>query len=202
MTKPQLTSNRSLITGELLARWEETFRAEAKADRFAVFRDHLEHIERQGNPSLLLEGTILFVRACIAYASMDNIEARFHEFLNMQSYKPARTTKARYAVTFDICGKAFARIMIDPEKYPLDFADLYEHPWEPYKGCGFTGCWISRVDFKKLTSKEVAQLEKMVTEDIRYDYGEDEVVLSFSLGDFEGTYLDVIIRDHEAEDDE
>jgi hypothetical protein len=107
--RPQ--STQSAMSEELLDQWEQDFRAAARADDCAMFREHLgrlsprEHLGRllqPDEPHLMLEATIRIVRMCSAYATVDNRAEEFGQFLNMQKYNPADATDARYVFTFDL----------------------------------------------------------------------------------------------------
>jgi len=157
-------------------------------------RDHLCRLELPEDSSLLLEGTIQLVIACEAYASIDG--QSFAAFLKMQSYDPSEAVDAKYAFTFDLCGKAFGRVLFSSKVGVLDLADLYNHPWQGYKVCGYRSIYISRIDGRKLGSRELARLEKAVTYDLRYDYGEDDVDFWFDDATIEGMLL-ITLHDHE-----
>ena len=174
--------------------WAQRFRIDAKADKMALFRDHMQRFNLRGKPELMLEGTILMVQACCAYAKIDGVP--FAPFLRMQRYKPALRGVAKYAITFDLCGKAFARVLVSEGFKMVDLADIYGHPWQDYKMCGYNSLWITRTDFKPLTSKELAQFEQDVTNDLRYDYSEDELDFWFDDSQPEGS-LYVYVYDHE-----
>ncbi len=91
--------------------WERKFRAAAKADGYAIFRDHLRRLELPDSPEFLLEGTILTVRACCGYRLLDSSDGKYvDQLLEMQHYDPANSTNARYAFTFDISGRSCARV--------------------------------------------------------------------------------------------
>lgn len=195
---------------ELLDQWEQDFRTAARADDCAVFREHLRRISPEENlnrllqpnePELMLEGTICVVRMCSAYATVDNLAKKFGQFLNMQKYNPAEATDARYVFTFDLCGKAFARVLVGTKVAQLDLADLYGSPWADYEVVGFHYLWISHPDWSNLTNEELRQLEDEVTEDLFFDYGEDE--LDLSLDDsLDEAYLLVTVQDvYESKDE-
>jgi hypothetical protein len=164
-----------------LQRWQRTFREAAEADGCAIFREHLSRLNLPGKPELLLEGTILAVQACAAYASVDGQPAVFAEFVAMQRYDPREVPAAKYAFTFDLCGKAYARLLVAAKSAIPDLADLHDHPWDEYRLAGYNELWISRNDCRPLTRREVARLEREVTEDLRFDYSED--VLDFWFDD-------------------
>jgi hypothetical protein len=163
--------------------WEQEFRTEAKADKLAVLREHLRGLELRAKPGLVLEGTIQVVQACLAYMKMDG--QSYTRFLAMQTYDPFRSLNAAYAFTFSLFDKAFARVLVARDLRGLDLADLYGHPWQPYKLCGYDRFWIMRADRTDLTKRDCVKLERLVTDDLRYDYSEEE--LDFS---FEGVWLD------------
>jgi hypothetical protein len=173
-------------------RWQQDFRKAAKADKCAILRDHLRKLELPNTPALLLEGTIHIVLACLAYASIDGKSSS--GFLKMQKYDPDEAVDAKYAVTFDLYGKAFARILTSSGLDGLDLADLYGHPWQRYKLCGYGHFWISRIDGSNLTPEELARLEHEVTGDLRFDYSERELDFWFDALSTEGTLL-VTVQD-------
>lgn len=182
----------------LFKEWEREFRHDAKADDYDLFRDHLQKFELPDKPKLLLEGTIFMVAACCAYSQMDGHS--YSEFLTMQKYNPADARNAKYAFTFELCDKAYARILVF-RKYSsnLDLADLYNHPWSKYKIAGYTQFWVSRTDGKDLTSREKKIIEKDVTYDLRYDYDEDELGFWFDDSTIEGV-LRVNVYDVDEDD--
>lgn len=198
------------MSEELLDQWEQGFRAAARADGFAVFREHLRRLSprkhlgrrlRRDEPQLMLEATIRMVRMCSAYATVDDRTEEFGQFLNMQKYNPAEATDARYVFTFDLCGKAFSRVLVEKKVQTLDLADLYGSPWSDYKVVGFHYLWISHPDWSNLTNDERRHLEDEVTSDLRFDYAEDE--LDFWFDDsLDEIYHFVTVQDvYESEDE-
>jgi hypothetical protein len=167
------------IAKTLLDRWERAFRAAAQTDDCASFRRHLRRLALPNKPKLVLEGTVSAVRMGSAYLSMDGRDKAVRQLLRMQTYNPAEATDARYVLTFDIFRKAFARILVDATLQPLDLADLYGSPWDDYKRVGFDSFWISHPDWSCLTKREVKNLEKQVTNDLRFDYTDDELEFWF-----------------------
>ncbi|MGA3207130.1 MAG: hypothetical protein ABSE05_04845 [Syntrophales bacterium] len=160
----------------------------------AIFRDHMRRLDLRGKPDLMLEGTIGVIQACSAYAKLDG--RPFAPFLEMQRYNPARQDVARYAFTFDLCGKAFARVLVAAGLEVLDLADLYGHPWRNYKVCGYSSFWITHIDWTDLTSAELVQFESEVTDDLRYDYHEDDLDIWFDDSRTAGA-LFVSVQDRE-----
>jgi len=162
---------------ENLDHWEEEFRAAAVADDFSIFRDHLRRIELPDTPDLMLEGTILIVRTCFSYCVLDQRSSSFDRFLAMQTYDPAKAIDARYSYTFDIFGRAFGRVLGDIDEAVLDLADLYGTPWQDFKLVGYRHLWVSHPDWRGLSKEDVTEIENSVTNDIRYDFPEEEVDL-------------------------
>lgn len=181
-----------------LKRWISKFRKDARTDQHTLFRKHLRDLALPDDPELLTEGTIQVVIASAAYASLDG--QSFATFLNMQRYDPAEAIDAKYAFTFDLCGKASARILVPTKAIIPDLADLYGHQWEDYKVCGYRSMYISRIDQRKMGRREIARLERDVTNDLRFDYGEEELDLWFNDQSIEGV-LQAFVQDHEAGED-
>jgi hypothetical protein len=179
-----------------LRTWDRDFRAAAKDDRYEIFRDHLRFLELPGEPISMLQATILVVYAMEACYTIDGRPS--DDFLTMQNYNPAKST-APYMVTFDLHGHACARLLVDHEIRSIDLADLYSHPWEPYRTVGYSQIWISHRDWTDITKEEMEALEELVTEDLRYDYEEDE--LDFWFNDSNAKYLYVNVYDHFELDD-
>lgn len=178
-----------------LERWEHEFRSAAKADNLALFRDHLHKIGLQDKPEALLHGTVLVVQACCAYASLDGQATA--EFLTMQKYRPDDVNVARYAFTFDLYGKAFGRVLVSSKVGAIDLADLYGHPWWEYEVCGYHCFWVSRTDGDNLSDEELEQIQEEVTEDLRFDYSEDELDFWFDDYSVQGS---LFVRVQNADD--
>jgi hypothetical protein len=157
------------------------------ADEYTLFRNHLCRLDLPECPELLLEATIQVVIASAAYASIDGVS--FAAFLRMQRYDPAEAVGAQYALTFDLFGKAFARVLVGKGFVIPDLADLCGFRWHDYEVAGYSSLLISRTDRKPLTRRELAWLEKHVTNDLRYDYLEDELHICFDAQYVEGALL-------------
>lgn len=184
-------------TGLALAKWETSFRAAAKADRHKLLKTHLRSLDLPDDPSLLLEGTVLFVRMVVAYLTLDN--QKVIQFIEQQRYDPASVTDAPYTVTFDVFGSAYARINLPASLRPIDLADLYGAPWEDYGVVGYCDIWIARTDGVALSAEEMAGFEQVVTADLRYDYGEEELAFWFDPDTHEGI-LKVTVQDVYADE--
>ena len=188
-----------------LMEWETRFRLEAKADGFAGLERFVERLTDRADGDLLgsgvgeklLEGTVHVVRACCAFWALDGQHEIAGGFLGSQIYPKADSNGTGYSLTFGLHSKALARIVV-PEGprllSDLDLADLYGFPWDEYRCVGFDRLFIARADWGELTSRELEELEAEVTEDIRYDYSEEELQLLFEPS-LEGISLDVFLQD-------
>ena len=169
--------------------WERDFRTAAGADLCGIFRDHLRFLELPGKALSMMEATVLMVHASAAYYTTDG--RSYDDFLTMQEYNPAQSPHARYAFTFDLYGRAYARLLVASEIHAIDLAGLYGHPWEPYRTVGYSQIWISHTDWTDLTKQEMAVVDKQATRDLRYDYAEDK--LGFWFDDSNAKYLYVYV---------
>lgn len=172
--------------------WEKNLRTQARLDNYSLFRNHLRRLDLPEKPKLMLEGTIYVIQALIAYATMDGRTSE--QFLKMQQYNPLVAPDACYVFTFDLCGKAFARVLVDNTLVIPDLADLYEYPWNKYKMVGYNSVCISHPDWSPLTKKELEELEREVTDDLRFDYTEDELDFWFDSR-ADDSYLFVSVYD-------
>ena len=180
----QEQQKRYAATEVAFTEWAERFRTDAQADDFRILQRHLQNLELPDEPDLLLEGTLLLVQMSVAYLAMDGQEVA--EFLAQQKYNPTQATGAPYQVTFDIHGKAYARVNLPASLRPLDLADLYGTPWVIYERVGYSDFWISRVDGNALNAEEIADFEAAVESDLRFDYGDDEISFWFDPDSHEG----------------
>jgi hypothetical protein len=179
--------------------WESSFKAAAKADKCRLLREHLEWLSLPKKPKLMLEGTIFVMQAIAHYSKIDGIP--MEPFLAMQQYDPAKVPDARYVFTFQLAKNVFARVLIGSQKSPLDLADLYGQPWFKYKRVGYRCLWISHPDYSPLDCAEMEYLKDLVTDDLMFDYNEDE--LSFHFDEYSSScFLLVGLHDVEPEDTE
>jgi hypothetical protein len=125
---------------------------------------------------------------------MDGRSADLAAFLDRQTYDPAKGKFAQYVYTFDICGKACARVLIDSKGGTLDLADLYGFPWDDYKVVGFSTLWVSHPDWSPISKQEVKKLEELITSDLQFDYSDKEIQICCEDG-FDEAYLYVTVQD-------
>jgi len=183
-----------------LKRWEREFKKAARADNLELFRNHLAKLGLPDKPELLLQGTISVVVACCVYYQMDGRSC--DGFLDMQKYDPSDAEDARYMFTFDLFGKAFGRILVSGKPTDYDLADLYGHGYSEYKLCGYSCLWISRTDGKDLLAEEIEKFEEDVTEDLRYDYDEDELGFWFDDSLYKGVLYVYLYDVFDLEDED
>lgn len=186
-----------------LAQWEKSFRADAKADEYRIFQEHLRSLDLPEKPLMLLDGTIVFVQMCVAYLELDGQEVI--GFLERQTYDPRKSSDMPYQVTFDIHRKAYARLNLPASLRPVDLADLYGAPWNDYRVVGYCDIWISRIDEVPLSPDEIAKFETVVDEDLRFDYSEDELDFWFDPDTHDGVLkvsVQDVYNDEESDDDE
>lgn len=171
-----------------LVQWERSFRAAARKDNHRILRAHLRKLGLPEEPDRLLEGTLLVVKMCVAYLTLDNQPVA--GFLEQQAYDPRTVAGVPYQVTFDIgSGAAFARIGTPmPFKY-LDLADLCGASWDQYETVGYDQFFVSRTDQEHLTAEEIRALDDEVTRDLRFDYSEDELNFWFDPDSVEGVLI-------------
>ena len=100
------------------------------------------------------------------------------------NYRVLSTCRARrerrgrsnaYSLT-DFRGEAFGRVLIPGNIAVLDLGELYNYP---LKNPGFNKIYVSRVDGRHLSRKDLAHLEMEITYDLRFDYSEGEVDIDF-----------------------
>ena len=155
------------------AAWAAGFRAAAEGDELALFREHLRRLGLPDEPQLLLDGTIHFVAMWFGFYSLGGDSEGFTRLLQMQTYDPAEATDATYAYTFNLCDKAYARVLLDTKYQNLDLADLFEAPWNAYRVAGYSEFYISRLDEEPLEDAEREELQDEIKGDLFYDYSED-----------------------------
>jgi hypothetical protein len=63
-----------------------------------------------------------------------------------------------------------------------------------YEVCGYRSFWVSRTDGQNLSRSELTQIQDEVTEDLRFDYSDDELEFWFDDTAVEGI-LQVNLQD-------
>lgn len=165
------------MSSDAFRKWANRFRCEAVIDSAALLRKHLQRIGLPDEPEKLIEGTLLFVNVAGAYSA--NEGGSIKEFLSQQSYRPTLDPNTYYSFTFNLRQHTFARIITPLKDKTLDLADLYGHPWAKFKMCGYSEIRIARLDDADLSESEYDQIEKTITDDIFFDFTDDEVLIAF-----------------------
>lgn len=180
--------------------WQNTFRRDAKKDGLTVLRNHLHRVGLPDEPEKLLDGTIMYMSACCAYLDID--ARSIDGFLSMQAYHPDLDPNSHYSFTFNLFDRTFGRIISPLDAKCLDLADLYGHPWHDFKMCGYSDFRVARIDGCALSENEIAEIEKAITYDIRFDYTEDEVNFWIDQDAIDGlllVYLQDVVHDEDEE---
>ena len=73
----------------------------------------------------------------------------------------------------------FFRVIATRDIKCLDLANLHDFPWNDFKMCGYYDFRVARLDNKALSDPEIEEIENAITDDIRFDYSEEEVELLF-----------------------
>ena len=110
--------------------------------------------------------------ACCAYLEVDNQD--INSFLLRQTYKVPNGDE-NYFFTFNLFDKLYGRIISPVTMKDVDLADLYGHPWNELKMCGYMDVRVSKTDGRNLSKDEINKLKEAIIDDIRFDYTEDDV---------------------------
>ena len=62
-----------------------------------------------------------------------------------------------------------------------------------YKMCGYCDCRVARLDNKALSGPEIEEIENAITDDIRFDYSEEEVEILFDRDAVPGVLVVYVI---------
>ncbi len=185
------------MSSDAFRKWANRFRCEAVIDSAALLRQHLQRIGLPDEPEKLVEGTILCVKVAGAYS--ENEGRTIKEFLSQQSYRPTLDPDSCYSFTFNLRGQTYARIITPLKDKTLDLADLYGHPWNQFKMCGYSEIRIARLDDTPLSEAEYGNIEKTITDDIFFDFTDDEAYIAFDREAVRGIlvayFLDVVPAD-------
>ena len=178
--------------GHLYQRWLRQFSADAIADDANELQRHIDYLQLGCSRDDLLQGTHLLVLAVMTYLSLDGRDCE--PFINQQRYWLCGEGLPHYVLTFELGDKQFGRVVADEKISGIDFADLFNHPWQAYETAGFSDVYISRLDGEPLVPGEVEGLEGRITEDIYYDYSDEEVSVTVQSTDLDDTALVVAIE--------
>lgn len=189
------------MTKNAFSRWANRFRREAMRDNMELARNHLQRIGLPDEPEKLVDGTIMFMTACCAYLQIDG--RSMGEILGTQAYRPDLDADSYYSLTFNLFDRAFGRVIAPRDFKCLDLADLHDFPWDDFRRCGYYDFRVARLDNKALSNLEIEEIENAITNDIRFDYSEEEVAIIFDRDAVPGVlvvYLVDIMQDNEEMD--
>lgn len=161
------------MSQDAFSRWAIRFRRDAEKDDMMLLRKHLKRVGLPDEPEKLVAGTIMYMSACCAYLSFEGHP--IDDFFAMQQYQSDLDADFHYSFTFNLRGKIFGRIIAPLPPQYVDLADLYGHPWDDFKMCGYSDFRVARLDDDNLAENEIEEIEEAITDDIRFDYTEDEV---------------------------
>ena len=167
---------------EALKSMEKSLRADARADKYDLFRSHLQKLGlSKRSPKLMLDVTIEFVEASLLYIPSNQREIkRILHLLSLQRYNLCEVPDARYVFTFNIFGKTCGRVVLDQKTDYLgpDLYDLFGCSWEKCNKVGYSSLFISHPDWSRITNLEFKRLEQNVAFDLHFD-GDEDIRFSF-----------------------
>ena len=177
--------NRSL--NRIYSEWQRRYAADAVADDCAEIARHIEYLGLNCTRAAMLEGTDLLLQGVMAYLELDGRDCE--SLLRKQRYRLDGEGLPFYCLTFNFGKGHFGRILTDEPISEVDFADLFNHPWYPYKTAGFHEVHISRLDGEPIGNGEFECLERRFTEDMFCDYSDDEIAAYVQTTELEDTVL-------------
>lgn len=173
------------------SRWANRFRRDAVKGNMELARNHLQRVGLPDEPEKLIDGTVMFMIACCAYLQIDG--RSMDEVLDIQAYRPDLDADSYYSLTFNLFDRAFGRVIAPRDFKCLDLADLHDFPWKDFKMCGYYDFRVARLDNKALSDPEIEEIENAITDDIRFDYSEEEVEILFDRDAVPGVLVVYVI---------
>jgi hypothetical protein len=183
----ELTMPRNTAPDKVYANWQRQFAADAVADDANEIRRHIEYLGLDCSRADMLEGTDLLIAAVMAYQQMDNQDCE--GFVKQQRYWLRGDDLPFYCLTFNLGKKHFGRLLTNKNMDGVDFADLFNHPWYPFETAGFYEVQISRLDGEPIEPEELETLDRRFTEDMYYDYTDEEVSAYIQMTELDDTAL-------------
>jgi hypothetical protein len=171
-------------------KWLREFTAAAAADNYANLLRPIEHLELKCSPKNAMAATIALVNAIVAYCQLDGRDCE--AFLNRQQYGLNPDVGNKYCLTFDLSGmtsKYFGCILTDINFTSIDLEDLFDHPWPMSNTAGFSDIYITRLDGKRIGTREIKRLYQVVASDMYYGHSEEELSVDVIPSDFEDTVV-------------
>ena len=171
-------------------KWLREFTAAAAADNYADLLRPIERLELKCSPKNAMAATIALVNAIVAYCQLDGRDCE--AFLNLQQYWLNSDGGNKYCLIFDLSGmtsKYFGRILTDINFTSIDLEDLFDHPWPMSNTAGFSDIYITRLDGKRIGTRETRRLYKVVASDMYYGHSEEELSVDVIPSDFDDTVV-------------
>lgn len=172
---------------EIFPAWQRQFAADAVADNANEILRHIEYLELDCSRADMLMGTDMLLFATLIYMQMDGGDCE--SFIADQRYWLRGDDLPYYCLTFNFGKRHFGRLLTDNAISGVDFADLFNHPWEKYRTAGFHEVYISRLDGDPIDEFELEALRRRVTTDMYLDYAEDEVDVGVCMTEHEDTAM-------------
>ncbi len=165
--------------------WLDQFINDASYDNQLVLENRLEEfVGVNAEDAHVISATIHLVLSSVSYRLLDGIPMEsIKNFLGMQAYSESNDLSRRFVFMFNLGRDLWGRIISQLEVPVMDLADLISQPWDYAQTVGYTQMCISRVDMGILSDIEIEDIKAFVTYDIRFDYSEDELDISFYVPD-------------------
>lgn len=170
-----------------VSQWLRAFATDALADDCAEIKRHIEYLKLDCAPEEFVYGTTLLLLAVTSYRKIDGRESA--SLWRQQHYRLGGEGLPFYCLTFELGVGHFGRILTNNKLSEVDFADLFDNPWDEYEQGGFNRVWISRLDGKPIGDKECKALYKLVTDDMYFDHPEEEVVVNVDKTELADTVI-------------
>lgn len=170
-----------------VSQWLRVFATDALADDCAEIKRHIEYLKLDCAPEEFVYGTMLLLLAVTSYRKIDGRESA--SLWRQQHYRLGGEGLPFYCLTFELGVGHFGRILTNNKLSEVDFADLFDNPWDEYEQGGFNRVWISRLDGKPIGDKECKALYQLVTDDMYFDYPEEEVVVNVDKTELADTVI-------------
>ena len=171
----------------LFPNWQRQFADDAVADDCGEILRHIEYLELDCSRADMLIGTDMLLFAVLIYLQMDGKDCA--SLIKRQRYWLRGDGLSYYGLTFNFGKGHFGRILTDRNITGVDFADLFNHPWNEYKTAGFHEVYISRLDGKPIDKDELTTLYARFSEDMYYDYTADDVAVDVYMTEHKDTAL-------------
>lgn len=178
---------RTKLPNQLYDHWLRKFSADAIEDDANQIQRHIDYLRLACSRAELIHGSSLLVLANLVYLSMDGRDCK--EFLERQRYWLGGEELPYYILTFELGVGHFGRMLADKKFSDIDFADLFDHPWDLFKSAGFSQIYISRLDGEPIEIDELKEIEQRFVEDMYYDFTEEDVSVTVQSTDIDDTVV-------------